>query len=214
MRQTGPSDAEILRDSRAPHSHGEYGYTPYERTTIRPALTVNSINSGYQGAGVKAVIPSRAVAKMGFRLVPDQDPAEIEACVRRHIAHITPPAVRSSLRFHARAHPAMADRRYPALRAARFAYARGFGTPAVFVRSGGTIPVVDTFHTLLGIPTVLMGFGLPDDSIHAPNEKFSLANFYRGISTSIWFLTAVDAMHRATTGSGATALHIARSFAS
>jgi acetylornithine deacetylase/succinyl-diaminopimelate desuccinylase-like protein len=190
MSRTGPRDAAILRDARASRGWGERGYSLYERTTVRPALTVNGIVAGYDGPGVKAVIPSRAVAKLGFRLAPDQDPVEIERLVRRHIARITPPTVTSTLRFFASAHPAVVDRRHPALRAARFAYRKGFGAPAVFTRSGGTIPVVNTFHELLGIPTVLMGFALPNDRLHAPNEKFSLDSFFRGISTSTWFLAA------------------------
>jgi acetylornithine deacetylase/succinyl-diaminopimelate desuccinylase-like protein len=193
MARTGPGDREILNDAKADKGWGEAGYTLYERTTIRPALTVNGITGGYQGPGVKAVIPPIASAKLSFRLAPDQDPHEIERLVRRHIARITPPAVKSSVRFFARAHPAMADRRHPALRAARLAYRKGFGSPAVFTRSGGTIPVVNIFHETLGIPTVLMGFALPDDRIHAPNEKFHLRNFFDGISTCIWFLAAAGA---------------------
>ncbi|HXN49272.1 MAG TPA: M20/M25/M40 family metallo-hydrolase, partial [Bryobacteraceae bacterium] len=113
--------------------------------------------------------------------------------VRGHIERITPPTVKSEVRFLARAHPAVVDRRHAALESARLAYRGGFGSPAVFTRSGGTIPVVNTFHESLGIPTVLMGFGLPDDRIHAPNEKFRLRNFFGGIATSIWFLAAAGA---------------------
>jgi acetylornithine deacetylase/succinyl-diaminopimelate desuccinylase-like protein len=190
MRRGGPGDRDILKDAKVARGRGEAGYTQYERTTIRPALTVNGITGGYQGPGVKAVIPARALAKLSFRLAPDQDPAEIEGLVRRHIARITPPTVKSTLRFFARAHPAVVDRRHPALRAAQLAYRKGFGAPAVFTRSGGTIPVVNTFQEILGIPTVLMGFALPDDRIHAPDEKFRLRNFFDGISTCIWFLAA------------------------
>jgi acetylornithine deacetylase/succinyl-diaminopimelate desuccinylase-like protein len=190
MRRTGPDDSEILNDAKAESGWGEKGYNLYERTTIRPALTVNGITGGYRGPGVKAVIPAKASVKLSFRLVPDQDPSEIEQLVRSHLARITPPTVKSSVRFFARAHPAMVDRRHPALRAAQLAYRKGFGSSAVFTRSGGTIPVVNTFHETLGIPTVLMGFALPDDRIHAPNEKFSLRNFFDGISTCIWFLAA------------------------
>jgi acetylornithine deacetylase/succinyl-diaminopimelate desuccinylase-like protein len=174
MARNGPSDAEILRDARARKGWGERGYSLYERTTICPALTVNGITGGYQGPGGKAVIPARAVAKLSFRLVPDQDPREVERLFRAHVARITPPTVTVEVRTLSRARPALVDRRHPALRAAAAAYRKGFGAAPVFLRSGGTIPVVNTFQELLGVPTVLMGFALPDDRIHAPNEKFHL----------------------------------------
>jgi acetylornithine deacetylase/succinyl-diaminopimelate desuccinylase-like protein len=142
--------------------------------------------------GGKAVIPSRALAKLSFRLVPDQRPREIEILFRRHIARLTPPAVKSIVRTSQSANPAVIDRRDPALRAAAVAYLKAFGTAPVFLRSGGSIPVVSTFQRVLGIPTVLMGFALPDDHIHAPNEKFHLPNFYMGIETSIWFLWEIS----------------------
>lgn len=144
-----------------------------------------------QGSGVKAVIPARAVAKLSFRLVPDQDPREIERLFRCYVARVTPPGIRSTIRIFGRANPALLDRADPFLKAARRAFRLGgFAAPAVFVRSGGTIPVVATFRDVLEIPTVLMGFGLPDDRIHAPNEKFHLPKFFRGVSTSLWFLAA------------------------
>jgi hypothetical protein len=111
---------------------------------------------------------------------------------RRHIARITPPTVKSIVRTNQLAKPAMIDRRHPALFAAAVAYRKAFGTNPVFLRSGGSIPVVSTFQRVLSIPTVLMGFALPDDRIHAPNEKFHLPNFYKGIETSIWFLWEVS----------------------
>jgi acetylornithine deacetylase/succinyl-diaminopimelate desuccinylase-like protein len=191
MACTGPSDAHILRDAQVGHGWGERGYTSYERTTIRPALTINGIIGGYQGPGSKAVIPARAVAKLSFRLVPDQDPVEIDRLFREHIARLTPPAVRSNVRTNFMAKPALVDRRHPGMRAAVIAYRKGFGATPVFLRSGGTIPIVNTFQSMLDIPTVLMGFALPDDRMHAPNEKFHLPNFYHGIATSIWFLAEI-----------------------
>jgi acetylornithine deacetylase/succinyl-diaminopimelate desuccinylase-like protein len=149
---------------------------------------------GYQGPGGKAVIPARAVAKVNFRLTPDQDPQEIDRLFRRHVARLTPRTVRSAVRTLSRAKPVLLDPRHPVMRAAVVAYRQGFGAAPVFLRSGGTIPVVRTFQGVLGIPTVLMGFALPDDRIHAPNEKFHLPNFHKGIATSICFLKAVRAM--------------------
>jgi len=201
MEHTGPTNTQLLRDARVEKGWGECGYTLYERTTVRPALTVNGLIGGYQGPGVKAVIPARAVAKLNFRLVPDQDPREIDRLFRRHVACVTPPTVHATIRTHFLAHPALVSRNHPALRAAAVAYRKGFGATPVFLRSGGTIPVVNLLQERLGIPTVLMGFALPDDRMHAPNEKFHLPNFYHGIVTSIWFLAKVGAM----TGNGADA---------
>jgi acetylornithine deacetylase/succinyl-diaminopimelate desuccinylase-like protein len=193
MAANGPSDQQILRDAKAELGWGESGYSLYERTTIRPSLSVTGVTGGYQGEGVKAVIPSRATAKLNFRLVPDQDPAEIERLFRSHIARVTPPTVRTTVRRFLAARPALIDRRHPVMRAAARAYEHGFGASPVFLRSGGTIPIVNHFQELLGAPTALMGFALPDDRIHAPNEKFHLPNFYRGIATCIRFLAEVGA---------------------
>ena len=191
MARTGPRDAELLRYAGVRHGWGEREFSLYERTTIRPALTINGIQGGYRGPGGKAVIPARASAKISFRLVPDQDPRKIERQVREHLRSLTPPTVRCEIATQMTARPALVDRRHPVMRAAALAYRRGFGAQPVFVRSGGTIPVVNTFQRLLGVPTVLMGFALPDDRIHAPNEKFHLPNFHSGIRTSLEFLAEV-----------------------
>jgi acetylornithine deacetylase/succinyl-diaminopimelate desuccinylase-like protein len=197
MQRNGPADRQILRDAETEAGWGERGYSLYERVTVRPSLTINGLSGGYEGVGGKAIIPSHALAKLSFRLVPDQDPHEIEMLFRRHIARITPSTVKSIVRTTQSAKPAVIDRRHPALSAAAFAYRKAFGANPVFLRSGGSIPVVSTFQRVLAIPTVLMGFALPDDRIHAPNEKFHLPNFYRGIETSIWFLWASARKRRA-----------------
>jgi acetylornithine deacetylase/succinyl-diaminopimelate desuccinylase-like protein len=193
MSEVGPSDVRVLQNARAAKVWGEPGFSGYERTTIRPALTINGISGGYQGPGGKGVIPARALAKLSFRLVPDQDPQEVEARIRQFIKEITPSTVQSRMRVQSRARPVVLDRSHPAMRAAAFAYSKGFANMPVFLRCGGTIPVADSFRQLLGIPTVLMGFALPDDRMHAPNEKFHLPNFYNAIATSIWFLHALAA---------------------
>jgi len=193
MARHGASDEQILRDAGAARGWGERGYSLYERTTVRPSLSVTGITGGYQGDGVKAVIPSRATAKLNFRLVPDQDPQEIERLFRQHIALITPPTVRTSVRTFLAARPALIDRRHPAMLAGARAYLHGFGAAPVFLRSGGSIPIVNHFQELLGVPTVLMGFALPDDRIHAPNEKFHLPNFFRGVETCRRFLEEIGA---------------------
>jgi acetylornithine deacetylase/succinyl-diaminopimelate desuccinylase-like protein len=194
MRQVGPSDAKILADASAERGWGERGYTLYECTTIRPALTINGITGGYQGPGVKAVIPARASAKLNFRLAPGQDPQEVDRLFRTYVSRITPATVHLNLRTHLAAKPAVIDRRHPVMRAATEAYRRGFGVTPAFLRSGGTIPVVNLLQEKLGIPTVLMGFALPDDRLHGPNEKFHLPTFSRGIATSIAFLDELAKM--------------------
>lgn len=194
MAESGPSDREMLRNAHAAQAWGETGFSEYERTTIRPALTVNGITGGYQGPGTKGVIPAYARAKLSFRLVPDQDANEIEKLLHRHIRRLTPPAVHSSVRVRSHAQPALVERDHPAMKAASFAYSKAFGKVPKLLRCGGTIPIVNTFRQTLGIPSVLMGFALPDDRMHAPNEKFHLPNFYRGIETSIWFLRTLSGL--------------------
>jgi acetylornithine deacetylase/succinyl-diaminopimelate desuccinylase-like protein len=196
MARSGPSDSKILHDASVKHPWGESGYTLYERTTIRPSLGINGIVGGHYGAGVKGVIPRQATAKLSFRLVPDQDPERVARLFREHIARITPAAVETRVQTSAPVQPALIDRNHPAVHAAAFAYKRGFGAYPVFLRSGGSIPVVNAFQNHLAIPAVLMGFGLPEDRIHAPNENFYLPNFYRGIETSIWYMAALQkALH-------------------
>lgn len=190
MAATGPNDADLLRQAGSPKDWGESGYSPYERVTIRPAITLNGIYGGYQGTGIKTVIPSQALAKLSIRIVPDQDPADIERLFREHIARVTPPTVSSKVRTLATSHPTLVNRNHPALKAAAFAFKKGFGAWPVFLRSGGSVPAASILQTALGIPAVLMGFALPDDRVHAPNEKFHLPNLYQGIETSIWYLAA------------------------
>ena len=188
MERSGPSDEQILQDAKVEQGWGEAGFSLYERTTIRPALTLNGMAGGHYGAGAKSITPSRAIAKLSFRLVPDQDPQKIARLFREHVERLTPATVRSSVRTFSPIKPALVDRNHPAVRAGAVAYKKGFGAQPVFLRSGGSIPVVTTFQEVLGCPAVLMGFGLPDDHIHGPNEKFYLPNFYNAIATSIWYL--------------------------
>jgi acetylornithine deacetylase/succinyl-diaminopimelate desuccinylase-like protein len=191
MARNGPADADILRDAGAVRGWGEGGYTLHERTTIRPALTVNGLTGGYQGPGGKAVIPAVASAKLSFRLVPDQEPHEIAALFRRHLARVVPPTVHCTIRTGLAARPALVDRRHPAVQAAAAACTAAFGMAPAFRRSGGTIPVVSAFQELLRVPTVLMGFAPPDARIHAPDEHFPLATFFKAIAACTSFLDEV-----------------------
>jgi acetylornithine deacetylase/succinyl-diaminopimelate desuccinylase-like protein len=188
LARTGPSDDAVLREAGAEVPWGEGGYSIYERLTVRPSLAITGIQGGHTGHGPKGVIPRRAVAKMSFRLVADQDPDEIERLVRSFFARIAPPTVRYTVQTHIRSRPALIERQHPAMRAAVRAYMRVFGRTPQWVRSGGSIHIVSELARVLGIPTVLMGFASPGDSLHGPNEKFSMKNFQRGILTSVSFL--------------------------
>jgi acetylornithine deacetylase/succinyl-diaminopimelate desuccinylase-like protein len=192
MAAVGPSDLDILTDAGAARGWGEPGYSLYERTSIRPSLTITGVTGGYQGPGGKAVIPSHARATLDVRLVEDQDPADIDARLRRFVHRIARPTVIAQVRTLFRAHPARVRRDHPATRAAAAAYRAGFGVSPVFVRVGGTIPVVHSLQRLLGVPTVMMGFALPDSDLHAPNEKLHLPTFFRAIRTSIHFLNELS----------------------
>jgi acetylornithine deacetylase/succinyl-diaminopimelate desuccinylase-like protein len=178
-------EEEWQRETGAPHSWGEAGYTLRERTGARPTLEVNGLLSGFTGKGAKTVLPARAMAKISCRLVSDQDPYEIEKLVRKHVQTLTPPTVTSEVRGLNYAYPSIVPINSPAMDAAIAAYERGFGAKPVFMREGGTLPIVATLQQIFHKPVLLMGFGLHDDHAHAPNEKFNLECFYRGITTSI-----------------------------
>lgn len=188
LRQVGSTPALLARAGRVERLWGEPEFSPYERTTVRPALIINGIAGGYLGPGPKAIIPARADAKLSFRLVPEQDPLEIARLFRDHLARVTPATVRSQLRIVSWARPAAVPLAHPAVQAAAAAYRDGFGTEPVFLPSGGTIPVVSMFRDVLGLPTVLMGFALPEDGMHGPNERVHLPTLFRGIATSARFL--------------------------
>ena len=188
LAQTGPSDADILHEAGASTAWGEQGYSLYERVTLRPSLAITGMRGGHGGVGPKGVIPYLAIAKVSFRLVPDQEPAEIEQLVRRYIERITPSTVRIRIKTHNYSRPVLLDRKNPVMRAAAAAYRRVFGRTPVWLRSGGTIPVVSQFQDVLRAPTVLMGFASPGDNLHGQNERFSVKNFHRGILACMVFL--------------------------
>ncbi|HEY74377.1 MAG: dipeptidase [Chloroflexi bacterium] len=177
-----------LREAGVSTDWGESAYTIVERTTARPTLDVNGIWGGYIQPGAKTVLPSKAFAKISMRLVPNQDPVEITQLVQDYLVEIAPPAVTVKVRDLHDGECAIVRRDSPAMQAAFRAYTEVFGKQPIFVREGGSIPVVATFQRVLGIETVLMGFGLPDDRLHSPNEKFHLPNFYKGIETAIHFM--------------------------
>ena len=181
-------EATWLAETGAPEPWGEPEYTLVERLGARPTLDVHGIIGGYTGAGGKTVLPAKVHAKLSMRLVPDQDHMEIGRLLKAYIAAIAPPSVQVEVTVGHGGATSITDFNIPAMQAAAKAYHSAFGQEPVFMREGGSIPVVSAFQTQLGLETVLMGFGLPSDQIHAPNERFYLPNFYRGIETSIHFL--------------------------
>jgi acetylornithine deacetylase/succinyl-diaminopimelate desuccinylase-like protein len=188
IRCCNKRDKQILTELNLPAGWGEAGYNLLERMTIRPALTINGIAGGYVGPGSKSIIPSQGIARFSFRLVPDQTPQEIAQLIQQYITATTHPAIQTQLTVSSGAPPVLLPRNNPAMQAAYRAVTQAWGTPPVFTRSGGSIPFVAQLYRSLQVPIVLLGFGLPDDNIHAPNEKMNLTNFFRGIETIICLL--------------------------
>lgn len=188
MAQIEWTEDEWRSVTGAPQPWGENGYSLLERIGARPTLEITGMTSGYTGSGFKSIVPGRAVAKIACRLVPNQDPQRVFECVREYIARITPPTVSSEV-LYGRGFPASeVDLNHPAMQVAVRAYERGWGARPAFRREGGSIPIVGDFQQKLGLPVVLMGFGLDSDGLHGPNEHYSIAMFERGIATSIAFL--------------------------
>lgn len=165
---------------------GESGYTTLERKWARPTLDFNGIIGGFTGEGAKTVLPSKARAKFSCRLVPDQKPEEIEELVESYVRSIADDSVHVEFEFHHGGRPVITERDNPAVQAAMRALKKSWNVDPVFVRGGGSIPVVATFADTLGTPTVLIGLGLDDDRLHSPNEKFNVENFEQGIRTSAY----------------------------
>ena len=190
-----PFDEEHYRQTEVGSREltGEPGFSVLERTWARPTLDVHGMPGGFIGAGAKTVIPARAVAKVSLRLVPRMMPEETFAKLKQYVATIAPPGVEVEVRLIHSGEPIVVSTDNRHVRAATEAMREVWGKETVFVRGGGSIPIVGDFVRVLGIPTVLMGFGLPDDNLHAPNEKFHLPNFHRGIESIIGFLTRVGA---------------------
>jgi acetylornithine deacetylase/succinyl-diaminopimelate desuccinylase-like protein len=186
------SEAQFVQETGVARTWGEQGYSVLEQIGARPTLDVNGFVSGYTGEGAKTIIPAWARAKVSMRLVAQQDPDEIRRLFTAHVRTLAPDSVRLTLCNFGLAKPALVDRDIPAMQAAAHAYQRAFGVRPVFIREGGSIPVVTLLKDELGLDTILMGFGLPDDNIHGPNEKLHLDNFYRGIETAIHFFDLIN----------------------
>ena len=167
---------------------GETGYSVLERTWARPTLDVHGIPGGFTGAGAKTVIPARPLAKVSMRLVPGMTPAKSFSLYKKFVEEIAPAGVDVEVRLIHSGDPCLIPVDNPYIRAATSALREVWGKETVFIRSGGSIPIVGDFARHLGLPSVMMGFGLPDDNLHAPNEKFNLKNFELGIESIIRFL--------------------------
>ncbi len=177
------SESEYKIDLKVDELWGEKGYTTLERTGTRPTLEVNGIWGGYIGEGAKTVLPSKAFAKISMRLVPNQQSDKITKLFKDHFERIAPKSVKVKVTPHHGGEPVVTPTDSIAYKAAEKAILESFGKEPIPTRGGGSIPIVALFEKELGIKTVLMGFGLDSDNLHSPNEKFDIANFYKGIET-------------------------------
>jgi acetylornithine deacetylase/succinyl-diaminopimelate desuccinylase-like protein len=188
--ETLPLDVEgYKKHLGVPELPGEEGYSILERVWTRPTCDVNGITAGYQGKGAKTVIGADASAKISMRLVPNQTPDKIGELFESYVRSLCPPAIQMRIENHGNAKPVVVPTDSPALTIARAALEKGFGAKTVLMRGGGSVPVVETFKDKLGVAALLVGYGLPDDNLHSPNEKFSLEDFHRGIKTAAYLVS-------------------------
>lgn len=181
------SHADYCKELDIKDVSGEKGYSTPERGSIRPTLDVNGIWGGYTGEGSKTVIASKAFAKISMRLVPDQMPNEITELFQKHFESIAPAGITVKVHPHHGGEPVVTPIDSIAYQAASNAYEKTFGKKPIPVRSGGSIPIIALFEQVLGLKTIMMGFGLNSDAIHSPNEHYGLFNFYKGIETIPYF---------------------------
>jgi acetylornithine deacetylase/succinyl-diaminopimelate desuccinylase-like protein len=193
LAREAPSDAELLSAGGHAASVGEVGFSAYERTTLRPALTVTGLSGGYTGPGTQSAVPARAQARLNLRLVPDQDPQEARRLVCARLRALAPAGLELTVRAGPGSRATTIDRRHPAMGAAARSLGEAFGRDPVFIRSGGSIPIIDVVQRLFGVPVVLMGFALPGDGMHAPNERVNLPTLHRGTAACARFLELVAA---------------------
>lgn len=192
----GFDDAALCEQLGVDALGGEAGYSTLERRWVRPSFDVNGLWGGYQGEGAKTVLPARAGAKFSFRLVPNQDPTKIAAALEGWLRQRLPPGISMELQSFHGSRPVVVSIENPYVQAAARAIERGFGAKPVFIREGGSIPIVTVFREVLGVDTLLLGWGLDDDNAHGPNEKFSLADFERGIKASAYLWEELGALKK------------------
>jgi acetylornithine deacetylase/succinyl-diaminopimelate desuccinylase-like protein len=188
LKLTDISEAELRAEIGIPQSWGEAGYTLRERVGARPTLEVNGLLSGFTEEGSKTVLPAKAMAKISCRLVANQTPKRTYELVKAYVAHITPPGVTAEVRLLNIGDPAYIETTSPEMGAAVRAYEKGWGKAPIFMREGGTLPILATFRNELGIASLLMGYGLNSDGAHGPYEHYDLDMFQMGIDTNIHFL--------------------------
>jgi len=182
------NEEELRKNLDLDALYGEEGYSFVERTGARPTLELNGVYGGFQGEGSKTVIPKEAHAKITCRLVGDQDPAQILERIVTHLESHVQSGAKLIIKRGEKARAFDMDPSNPMLQKAADAYEKVYGTRALFTKDGGSIPIVETFSRVLGAPVVMMGFGLPDENLHAPNEHFNLENFDKGLLTIVEFL--------------------------
>jgi acetylornithine deacetylase/succinyl-diaminopimelate desuccinylase-like protein len=187
MAEAPFNQKEFNEDLGIAEEWGEKGYTTGERTGIRPTLEVNGMWGGYTGEGAKTVLPSKAFAKISCRLVPNQDSHKMEKLVIDHLKSITPASVTLEAKLHHGGEPYVTPIDSVPYRAAAAAIKDVFGKEPIPVRGGGSIPITAIFEKELGVKVVFLGFGLDSDNLHSPNEKYDIANFYKGIETIPYF---------------------------
>lgn len=186
------NDEKLKEQLGVKELYGEEGYSSIARTWGRPTLEINGIYGGFQGEGIKTVIPSEAHAKITCRLVPDQDPKEIADLIIKHIHKHLPAGVTVETTLFDQAKPFITPYDHPAIKAAGKALKAAYHVDPTYARMGGSVPIVETFHTKLGLPAVLMGFGLDEENFHAPNEHFHLENFDKGLMALVDFLFELE----------------------
>ncbi len=185
LAQVPYDEEKLIQESGVPAAWGEDGFTVTERIGARPTLEINGIWGGFIGDGFKTVIPAEAHAKVSCRLVPDQQSSAVGPLIEQFLLQIAPPTVEVTVNTLQHAPATVVPLDVPEIKSAARAYTRVFGAEPVFSREGGSIPIATVVQEALGIPILFMGFGLPDDNLHAPNEKLHLPNFYRGIRVGI-----------------------------
>lgn len=196
LNKLATDENQFKKDLDVKSLTGEKGYTLVERLTARPTLDCNGIWGGFQGKGTKTVIPSEAGVKISMRLVPQQNPEKIAELFKKYIEKISPDTIKVKVSYLHGGKPSVTSINSPAIKAAMSALKKGFETEPVFIKDGGSIPIVSTFKDELGADAILMGFGLPDDNIHSPNEKFELENFYKGIISVCYYYNELSNLEK------------------
>lgn len=188
IAKTDMSKDQYKQSTGVPAVWGDADYTIRERIAARPTLDINGLWSGWSGPGPKTIVPAKAGAKISSRLVGNQDPHKIYDLIKSYIESITPPTVTVEVRLITTGKAALFSFDIPEMQAASRAYEKAWGATPLFTRGGGSIPVVAEIADLMDIPVVMMGYGLDDDGLHSPNERFSIEMFHRGVETAIVYL--------------------------